>query len=365
MTQPTALLAYGDFELLERTSLQDAATASAIELHTVSSSEDAVRWLDGNDPCAILLGGSGEGPLALAIGTRAQKRHRQLPILALANDPSDLEFTGAFSWGADDVVAPNRLWSLTTRLRALSRVRQFSNLPPRGTAVVAEIDQARRVAMARVLANAGFQVRFAVTAIDLRLFSLEEGVTLVVLCTELCPDPEKLIDTTTKAGAHQHFVISAEPKRFGELNRRMGMRHDSRVTDASAPPENVIFMANELAAGPVLDKRTSARHLYGTTVRFRSEGLDEDEHGFSYNVSTGGIYVRTLAPPSEDAVWLELTPPRTARRVRLVGQVAWRRPFGPNGHATVPPGFGARIIDGSKNDLARWQESCEAPPGSR
>jgi hypothetical protein len=40
----------------------------------------------------------------------------------------------------------------------------------------------------------------------------------------------------------------------------------------------------------------------------------------------------------------------------LVGRVAWRRPFGYNETATVPPGFGVQIIDGAKRDLALWTE---------
>lgn len=353
-----AFLAFGHFAAAEQANLREAARASSIDLHTVRSSEDASHWLDDHDPCAILLGTSGDEPLSLALSTRAQKRHRKLPILALAKEASDLEFTDAFSWGADDVVVPDRPWSLTTRLRAVARKKNDAEAPARGTAIVAEVDQSRRVSTARILFNAGYEVRFAVTENDALQFSAEEGVSLVVACTELVPDPRALIERAAASGRRTIFIISAEPKRFSELTQTLGARPDTRVTDASAPPENVIFLANELSAGTVLDKRTAVRLLYGTTVLFRNEGHDEDEFGFSYNVSAGGLYVRTLAPPTEDIVWLELTPPKTARRVRLVGQVAWRRPFGPSGHATVPPGFGIRIIDGSQLDLARFRESC-------
>lgn len=360
------MLAYGDFATHEHTTLREAAVSSAIELHTTDSSEAASAWLDENDPCAILLGTASTSAQSLAIGTRAQKRHRKTPILALAREPSDLEFTGAFSWGADDVVAPDRVWSLTARLRALARVRKYSDLPPRGIAVVGELDQGRRVATARVLAIAGFDVLFAITPEDLRRYAGEPGVTLVEVCTELCPEPEALIEEAGAQGHAINFVVSAEPKRHADIAAHYDRAPHVRITDASSPPENVVFLANELAAGPIADKRASPRILYGTTVRFRPDGLEDDELGFSFNVSEGGLYVRTLAPPTEDIVWLELVPPRSTRRVRLVGQVAWRRPFGPNGNATVPPGFGLRIIDGAKLDLDRWREACErATPSSR
>jgi hypothetical protein len=94
--------------------------------------------------------------------------------------------------------------------------------------------------------------------------------------------------------------------------------------------------------------------MYGTTVAFRGAGRERDDLGFTYNVSSGGIYVRTLAPPDEDETWIELRPPRSDRLVRLVAKIAWRRRFNHNENATVPPGFGAQIIDGARADLEAW-----------
>jgi hypothetical protein len=34
--------------------------------------------------------------------------------------------------------------------------------------------------------------------------------------------------------------------------------------------------------------------------------------------------------------------------------VVWRRPFGPSGNATVPPGFAVEIVDGSRADRDEW-----------
>jgi len=201
-------------------------------------------------------------------------------------------------------------------------------------------------------------VRFAVTPEDAHKFSCEEKVTLVVVCTELCDDPAALIQEALQAGSMAKFVISAEPRRHNELSQRLVRNESARVTDASAPPENVVFLANELAAGRMPDKRATPRILHGTTIRFRGEGRDEDELGFTYNVSEGGMYVRTLAPPSDDIVWLELTPPKSQKRVRLVGEVAWRRPFGPHGKATVPPGFGVKIVDATRSSKGTWVSGC-------
>jgi Tfp pilus assembly protein PilZ len=100
--------------------------------------------------------------------------------------------------------------------------------------------------------------------------------------------------------------------------------------------------------------------LYGTAVAFRAAGREQDEIGFSYNVSAGGVYVRTLAPlDAGQELWLEMWPPRSERRVRLAGTVAWKRPFGPSEGATVPAGFGVKITEGLAGDLERWRGGYE------
>jgi len=125
--------------------------------------------------------------------------------------------------------------------------------------------------------------------------------------------------------------------------------------DSYAPPENIVFLANELGRGTADDQRSSRRLLYGTMVAFRCAGRDADDYGLSYNVSEGGLYVRSLAPPVEDTVWLELRPPRTERLVRLEARVCWRRGYGGSAMATVPPGFGLEISDGSRADREAWE----------
>ena len=133
------------------------------------------------------------------------------------------------------------------------------------------------------------------------------------------------------------------------------------VADGFAPPENVIFLTNELLSRRGVDQRSTPRILYGTSVAFREAGRDEDEIGFSYNVSAEGLYVRTLASPEAGhQVWLEMWPPRSERRVRLFGTVAWKRPFGANEGATVPAGFGVRITEGLGGDMERWRAGYEA-----
>jgi hypothetical protein len=59
-------------------------------------------------------------------------------------------------------------------------------------------------------------------------------------------------------------------------------------------------------------------------------------------------------------VWLELKPPNGRRRVRLAGEVVWRRQAGALRGATAPPGFGVQLLGGLLEDLALWEAGVAA-----
>jgi hypothetical protein len=273
----------------------------------------------------------------------------------VVNEVSDLAFAGTFSWGGDDVVTASKTQALVGRLRKLPHEVTMPISGRRGVAVVADPDRARRLVRARVLRNAGYQVQFAVTADDLQRARAGDPALLVV-------DEELEGGLAVLAGANDntHALYLAAPRRIGALAHELYNCKSALVADGFAPPENIVFLANELSRGGTSDKRSSKRLLYGTRVVFRGSGREEEDFGYSYNISESGLYVRTLAVPDDDRVWLEMRPPRTDRLVRLEGEVVWRRPFGPLGFATVPPGFGVRIIDATASSRALWDSGYAA-----
>lgn len=355
------MLAFGRFRREDRVALSLAAEQAAFTLHAAESPEEAGRWLDSHDALAMLL--DTEASESLAVQTRSSARHARLPIIALSHETFDLSFNDAFSWGADDVLPLTSTRPLLTRLRALPRETPTPPTTGRGTALIAESDQTRRTVVGRVLRNAGYSVRFAVTRQDAASFAQQEDLVLAVLNAELADDYGTTICTARAAGSKANFIVCAMPRDLKAVRSKLEGISGVGVIDAYAPPENVLFASNELKGGAV-NNRKSARILYGTTVAFRGAGREKDDYGFSYNISQGGLYVRTLAPPEDDEVWVELCPPRSERRVRVVGKVAWRRRFNHNENATVPPGFGLSIVDGAKADIQAWNEAystiCEA-----
>lgn len=352
-----ALLALGKFRREERAALEAAAEQAAFELHAVDTNEEASSWLSSHDAHAAVL--ESENSESLAVEARSSARHVRLPMLALSRSVSDLAFNDAFSWGADDVLPFGEVRPLLTRLRSLPRDAAEPPKTGRGNALIAEADRTRRTVVGRVLRNAGYDVTFAVTSHDAETFAERPDLSLAVVNTELMPNPRPIVERARELGSPANFIVCCAPRDL--RSARDGLHDLSGVAavDGFAAPENVLFASNELRAGAV-NNRKSARLLYGTTVAFRGAGRERDDLGFTYNVSSSGIYVRTLAPPDDDETWVELRPPRTERLVRLVVKVAWRRRFNHNENATVPPGFGAQIVDGARADLEAWQSGYAA-----
>ncbi len=351
--QTRPILLFGQFRRDDLAIINDAAQQSACTLARAESIEEALAWLDTHEAHGLLC--HSEDSEQLAVQTRARAALSRLPVLTLSDSLTDLDFASAFSWGADDLVPIGAARPLIARLRALPKDPPTAPNEKRGTALVAEVDRTRRTTVARVLRNAGFALRFAVSAEDAQRFSGDPALSLVVVNRDLLSDPSATVQAARTQGSKANFVICSPPRDLRSERDALAGLTGVTLTDSFASPENVLFIANELSGGRV-NNRASARIPYGMRVAFRSAGRDSDEHGFSYNISEKGLYVRTLAPPEDDEAWLELCPPRIERFVRLVGRVAWRRPFNYNENATVPPGFGVEIVDGSAKDRALWVE---------
>jgi len=351
-SRPT--LVFGKFGSESLSRITEAAVQAACEPAHVESMDEALSWLEAHEAPAMVC--RTDDAEQLVVRTRSLSRFSRLPVLAVSESLNDIAFATAYSWGADDVVPASSVRSLMLRLRALPKQPPPPPQETRGPALVAEGDRTRRAAVARVLRNAGFAVSFAANAEDTLRFARDPKLTLIVASTELVPELPAFVSEARADQRQVRVVVSCPPRQMKAERASVAGTAGVTITDGFAAPENVLFAANELLTADRSSGRASARVAHGTAVAFRGAGRELDEHGFTYNVSERGLYVRTLIAPEDDEVWLELSPPRLDRLVRLVGRVAWRRPFGYNEMATVPPGFGVEIVDGPKRDLALWSD---------
>ncbi len=348
-------------ETVER--LSDEMASFAVSTTVVPRCDEAPEALASANPMAILVRLDAPGAEQIYAHLRGQARFAQVPLFGVPAERNDIAFTEIFSWGGDDLVSLSSPQALARRLRPLvgrpSSAASGEWRAAQGIAIVASGDARWRSVMGRALHNGGFVVRFVASSEELEKESAGQGVRLVVAVDDLAP--VAALEKARAQGSEVAWVVVAPPKKMAATHATLSGFPRVSVADGYAPPENVLFLANELLNQRGVDKRASARLLYGTAVAFRAAGRDEDEIGFSYNVSAGGVYVRTLAPLDADQeVWLEMWPPRSERRVRLCGKVAWKRAYGPQERATVPAGFGVRITDGLAGDFDRWRAGYEA-----
>jgi hypothetical protein len=344
-------------------SVRAAAEQARMPVAIETSAPDAERWLEDNHPGAIVLDLAARGGEQALLPLRYDPRLANVPILALGDAVGDLAFEEILGWGGDDLVRRGDTDALARRLRTLAANGEVPRSRQRGTAVVADVDRKWRVLTARALRNAGWGVTFAADADEVAREAKRPAVELVVSTAALAAvdGDESVVARARAAGVTAPWVVAAAPRETQRLRHATRGLADVAVYDSFGPPENVLFVANELLRKGIADARKSARLLYGAAVRFRQAGAEEDEVGYSYNLSGGGLYVRTLAPlPKGADAWLEVAPPRSDRRVRLEAKVVWTRGFGPNDAATVPPGFGVQITGGSVGDLERFSRGYHA-----
>lgn len=354
-----SLVVFGTLDARAERVARESAAALGVQVNAIASPTALDALQDAHPPLAVVLARGGDGAEEACTVVRGRPAFANVPILAMTEERGETAFLDAYQHGYDDLVSPDGP-GLARRLHLLANRPASADSAPRSVAVVASSDLRWRSLAARGLRNAGVDAIVVGNASD--AIEASRRAKLVVAADDLEPDGGVTAAARARAeGVGVPWVIVAPPKRLHVARTAAALVPTCAVIDACAPPENAVFIANELANAPARDLRATTRLLFATTVSFRAAGRDHDEIGFTYNVSAGGMYVRTLAPLAPgDEIWLELNPPRCDRRVRLAGRVAWRRVFGPSGAASVPPGFGVQISEGLASDLARYRAGCEA-----
>ncbi len=356
------LLVVAKLDVERKRSFSALATAVKLELVLNDKLESALGWLELYEPAAVVFDTTVAHAERLCPKVRAKKKLSSVPLIALASDTSDAFVERLYALGADDVIALDSRAALIARLRALPDKASLSEVN-RGLAVVAEKDHARSDLLGRVLTNAGYETKLALDAVALSFYTSKSEPRLVVASTDL-GEPRAAIQEARKKGSTAAWIVMAPRKDLTRYAKALDGLERVTVLASSTAPENILFSSNELLREGAPPARTSERALYGTVVAFKPAGADSEDLGFTYNVSRGGLFVRTLASPDEEKVWVELRPPRCNHRVRLEGRIAWRRKFDLSSAAAAPPGFGIALTDELGESLSLWKSHSESFVGS-
>jgi hypothetical protein len=338
--------------------LERVTAAAGYELELTETIPLAAASLRKAPPTALLVEATARGAEELCQKARLGRVPGDLCLLVAARKLNDVAFAKAFHWGADDLVNCEAERGLIQRLARLPQ-DPTGQPQPRGVAVVADPHPLQAARLGRLLSHAGYAVEIA-NEVDPALQLIFSDAAALVVATADFGLPAELVALAREAGSRACFVWVLAPADLAVHERPLRAFERTGVVSSAEPLEAALFVSNEIMGRERQHGRTESRLLYGTVAAFRAAGSDEDEFGFTYNISPHGMYVRTLAPPDEDQVWLELRPPSDRRRVRLAGTIAWRCGFGRLGTATAPPGFGVRISAGLCSDHPTWIEGYDS-----
>ena len=249
----------------------------------------------------------------------------------------------AYALGVDDYLPEDAMEHLGRKLMAL---RDKGNAPATNEAtqvLMVDPDRERRVNQARTLRKLGMGMRFCLECPDV---TLDEDVRLVVAHCAVPPD-----GGAACLKAHRDRVSRAIPWILVGTEQELEAARDAlehqpllRLFDINSDPQQIITVANELLKATLVSQRSSIRLPYATSLVFDIPGSWSQVWGYTFNISLGGIFVRTLTPPPlSTEVEMDFCSPLTDQRVKLGGMVVWRQDY--LGSKGYPAGFGVQFAD--------------------
>lgn len=265
---------------------------------------------------------------------RATAALAEIPVIAIVDDPWSAAVVEAFGVGVDDYLPRRELDRLVNKVAAIEGGGTLLGASGSGKVVLADPDRVQRVQLAKQLRRMGFDVQFALDA-----GGIEAGpdVRMVVISAAL-----DVGDALAKRNNGTPWLVTGGRSQLDELQVEEAKR--LKLFDTATDPALLVFVANQLLTEEFTQMRASKRLPYGVPIRF---GVAEgpQTHGFTYNISLGGLYVRTLTPPAMGTeLDLLYRPPHGRGQVLVSGRVAWRQSqaVGRNG---VPCGFGLQYAE--------------------
>ncbi len=358
---------------------RDALSSGGVEPVVVDTPNEALQAAR-DDAGALVVDAESTSLGDAAALVRGSEGTENLPLLVVVRDPLREPLERSFRLGIDDYLVESAIHQLCDRAVALSKGDPWTGVrAPAGRIVLADEDRGRRQLVARILRGWGFDLAFATNFDELAEQLRKDPVPRVVLAACDLP-PDGALGALPKLrgvrpGVELPWVLLADAQRLPEVQDVARAYGPASVFDRSGPPENIIFLVNDLLQARAVDARRSARLLHGGPVSFWTDGSPETFWAYAYNINRTGLYVRTLVPPPLGTllhVWFR--PPFGEGLVAADAQVMWRKEYGSKSGPLYPPGIGiqfARVPIADAGALAAGyeallaeQEGSDAEPGS-
>ena len=323
--------------------LQATADELDVRLLEVRSFHKIRESLENDPPLCIVANCETPAGQEICLGARISNSLQDTPILALVEDPWSSQVRDAHALGVDDYIPADALDHLAMKLMALRQEGQAPATDEATRVLMADPDRERRVNLARTLRKLGMGMHFCLECPDV---TLEEGVRLVVAHSALPPEGGATCLTTHRDRTKRPipWILVGNGDELLAAREELGHQPLLRFFDIDSDPAQIISVANELLRATLVSQRSSVRLPYTTSLVFDIPGSWSQVWCYSFNISLGGLYVRTLTPPPlSSEVQMEFAPPLSDQRVTLSGTVVWRQEYA--GSKGYPAGFGVQFAD--------------------
>jgi len=340
--------------------LSDQVRAAGLEPVVAPTTEEAMEILDADSVSAIVYEAGSEVVDSVCTMVRGNPRFDAIALIAFVRETGEQALGPVFAAGADDYLPIEEVGHLEEKLRELA-AHTVIGRPSfiKGRALLADADRRWRVQGARVLRQAGYDVRFAVDADEVaRVLERDPQIQLVVADVALRPAGSLwVLEAARRRGCTDLVWIGCgTAEQRSAVEERLAAAGSAAFHDRRTPPENLMFIINATTMTPARSMRTSARLLHSAPVAFAIAGREAAVWGSTYNVSRNGLYIRTLTPaPYGAEIDLQLDAPAGGPRVAIKARVVWRKEFGAQGGVPGPTGMGVQILEVAGTGVAEFQ----------
>jgi uncharacterized protein (TIGR02266 family) len=300
------------------------------------------------------------------------------PLVLLATLETPTEFIESLSKvGVDDyLLKPLRTHQLQSRLQATSVSTPLTSsligrLGPKSASLV-HGGQSFALRTGELLEYSGYHMRYS--AIDDELEPRgEPGVDLHILCAgsreeltrvfqqRLSAEPSRGI----RLGSRWFLICPGGP---GGMDPVSGGVLVAGFDMAQVHPEHIVQKANAWLSKVSNTLQPEARVPFFCPVEYREAGnlFGRWNSCYSYDLSPGGIFLRTLEPARPGSA-VELKIHLTTLRTELLGSgmVAWANTYTHRKGFSCPIGMGVQFLGMSPKGLALLREVCGVDPTVR
>ncbi|WNG33814.1 response regulator [Archangium violaceum] len=351
-----------------------ALQAARCECVAVNDLTEAEAEAKRERPLMLMLDCSSFMPADEGTLSQLQEMRRRVgaPLVLLANLETPTEFIESLSQvGADDcLLKPLRPHQLQPRLAVVSTPRPPVNpisLGRLGPKVVSIVHGRQSFAWrtGELFEHSGYHVLYS-SIEDEHVPRDESGIDLHIFCTESREELARALRLRQPAGLRpgaRGFLLCAGGP--GELVSSPGGGLMAGFDITQVFPEHIVQKANAWFSKSSDALRPESRVPFFCPVEYREAGniFGTWNSCYSYDLSPGGIFLRTLVPARPGSA-VELKIHLTTHRTELLGSgvVAWANTYADRKAFSYPIGMGVQFLGMSPKGLSLLRELCGVDP---